>query len=59
MTEKIDYSKLADRVVEQAFDQAGFHLNDAQLKKLLQNKFDRAKAMIDARKNSPAFHIDY
>ena len=59
MTEKIDYSKLADRVVEQAVESAGFHLNDAQVKKLVQNKIDRAKAMIDARKNSPAFHIDY
>jgi hypothetical protein len=29
------------------------------VRKLVQNKIDRAKAMIDARKNSPAFHIDY
>jgi hypothetical protein len=59
LTEKIDYSKLADRVVEQAVESAGFHLNDTQVRKLVQNKIDRAKAMIDARKNSPAFHIDY
>ena len=59
MTEKIDYSKLADRVVEQAVESAGFHLSETQMKKLLQNKFDRARAMVDARKNLPAFHIDY
>jgi hypothetical protein len=59
LTEKIDYTKIADRVVEQAVESAGFHLNDAQVRKLVQNKIDRAKAMIDARKNSPAFHIDY
>jgi hypothetical protein len=59
LTEKIDYSKIADRIVEQAVESAGFHLNEAQLKKLVQNKIDRARAMVDARKNSPAFHIDY
>ena len=59
MTEKIDYSKIADRIVEQAVESAGFHLNEAQVKKLVQNKIDRARAMVDARKNIPAFHIDY
>jgi hypothetical protein len=59
LTEKIDYTKIADRVVEQVVESAGFHLNEAQMKKLVQNKIDRARAMVDARKNNPAFHIDY
>lgn len=59
MTEKIDYSKLADRVVEQVIESSGYHLNETQMKRLLQDKMDRARAMVDARKNIPAFHIDY
>lgn len=59
LTEKETFSKIADRVVMQVIENMGFELDEAQMKRLLQNKADRAQAMIDARKNVPAFHIDY
>ena len=59
MTEKETFSKIADRVVEQVIESSGYHLDEAQMKRLLQGKMDRARAMVEARKNIPAFHIDY
>jgi hypothetical protein len=59
LTEKIDYSKLADRVVMQAIEHTGFDLNEAQVQRLIQNKMIRAQEMIEARKNFPEFHTDY
>ncbi len=59
MTEKKDFSNIADRVVMQVIENMGFELDEAQMKRLLQNKADRARDMIEARKNIPAFHIDY
>ena len=38
--EQIDYTKLNERVVEQAYEAV---LNKEQLQKLIQDKFDRAK----------------
>ena len=45
----IDYSKLNDQIVKQAWDQTTMFLNEAQVKKLFQNKIDRAAAMIRAQ----------
>ena len=45
----IDYSKLNDRVVKQAYDVAGAVLTEDQKKQLFQNKIDRAAAMIRAQ----------
>ena len=45
----IDYSKLNDRVVKQAWDHTTAFLNEAQVKKLFQNKIDRAAAMLRAQ----------
>jgi isopenicillin N synthase-like dioxygenase len=47
----IDYTKLNDRIVEQAVtaSKTFFALNEEQKKRLFQNKFDRAQAMIDSR----------
>ena len=45
----IDYTKLNDRVVRQAWDHTTMFLNEAQVKKLFQNKIDRAAAMIRAQ----------
>lgn len=39
----IDYTKLNDRIVKQAYSYA---LSDEQKQKLIQNKIERAKAMI-------------
>ena len=45
----IDYSKLNDRIVKQAYDVTTAFLTEAQVKKLFQNKIDRAAAMIRAQ----------
>jgi hypothetical protein len=42
----IDYTKLNDRIVNQAYDVSSAFLTEAQKKKLFQNKIDRAAAMI-------------
>ncbi len=45
----IDYTKLNDRVVQQAWDSSSAFLTESQVKKLFQNKIDRAAAMIRAQ----------
>jgi hypothetical protein len=45
----IDYTKLNDRIVKQAYDVSSAFLNEAQIRKLFQNKIDRAAAMIRAQ----------
>ena len=45
----IDYTKLNDRIVKQAYDVSSAFLTEAQKKKLFQNKIDRAAAMIRAQ----------
>ena len=48
----IDYTKLNDRIVKQAYDVSSAFLTETQVKKLFQNKIDRAAAMIQARDQS-------
>ena len=45
----INYEKLNDKVVKQAYDVSSAFLNEAQVRKLFQNKIDRAAAMIRAQ----------
>jgi len=45
----IDYTKLNDQIVKQAWDHTTMFLNEAQVQKLFQNKIDRAAAMIRAQ----------
>jgi hypothetical protein len=45
----IDYTKLNDRIVKQAWDATSAFLTEAQKKKLFQNKIDRAAVMLKAR----------
>ena len=45
----IDYIKLNDPVVEQAYDVSTAFLTEAQRQRLFQNKIDRASAMIRAQ----------
>jgi hypothetical protein len=47
----IDYSKLNDRIVEQAKEaaKAYFTLSEDQKAELFQNKIERAKAMLKSR----------
>ena len=45
----IDYTKLNDQIVRQAYDHTWFFLTEAQKQRLFQNKIDRAAAMIRAQ----------
>ena len=45
----IDYTKLNDQVVKQAYDASSAFLTEAQRQRLFQNKIDRAAAMIRAQ----------
>ena len=50
-TQDIDYTKLNKRIVEQAYVSA-YTLNDEQTRKLIQDKFERAKTLREALRNS-------
>ena len=45
----IDYTKLNDQIVQQAFNSTSAFLTEEQVKQLFQNKIDRAAAMIRAQ----------
>jgi len=45
----IDYTKLNDQIVKQAWNTSRAFLTDAQKQKLFQNKIDRAAIMLKAR----------
>ena len=53
--EKIDYEKLNERVVEQAYEAV---LNKEQLQKLIQDKFERAKVYHQALAKAPTFSVN-
>ena len=55
--EQIDYTKVKEKIVEQAYDSA-FHMTEEQTRKLIQDKFDRAEAMYRAMKALPTWHTD-
>jgi hypothetical protein len=55
----IDYTKLNDRIVQQAWDYRTAFLTDKQVKKLFQNKIDRAAAMIKSQKEFEKFNTEY
>jgi hypothetical protein len=45
----IDYTKLNDQIVQQAFNATSAFLTEEQVKRLFQNKIDRAAAMLRAQ----------
>jgi len=53
--EKIDYTKLNERVVEQAYEAV---LTKEQLQKLIQDKFDRAKVYHESLAKLPSFSVN-
>ena len=55
--ELIDYRKINDKIVEQAYASAQV-LNEEQKRKLIQDKFERAAAHYYALKASPLWHTD-
>jgi hypothetical protein len=55
---QIDYTKLNDRIVKQAFDATSAFLTEAQKQKLFQNKIDRARQMIESRDTIVYYQIE-
>ena len=53
--EQIDYTKLNERVVEQAYEAV---LNKEQLQKLIQDKFERARQYHELLAKSPTFSVN-
>jgi len=45
----IDYGKLNDQIVRQAYDASSAFLTEAQRQRLFQNKIERARQMLEAR----------
>jgi hypothetical protein len=56
--EKIDYTKLNERVVEQAYETAFGEITKEQLQKLIQDKFDRAKVYHRSLAKLPTFSVN-
>jgi hypothetical protein len=57
--EKIDYEKLNERIVEQAYETAfGNTLTKEQLQKLIQDKLDRARQYSESLAKSPTFSVN-
>ncbi len=54
---EIDYSKVNRKIVEQAYVSA-YTLNDEQTRKLIQDKFERARAYRKAQETCPLWHTD-
>ncbi len=57
-TKEIDYTKLNKKIVEQAYVSA-YTLSDEQTRKLIQDKFERARTLSEAlKKSSLLWHTD-
>lgn len=53
-----NYKNLNDRIVKQAYEVSNLILTDEMKVRLFQNKIDRARVELEARKLSPAFYQD-
>ena len=56
--EKIDHTKLTERVVEQAYETAFGEITKEQLQKLIQDKFERARVYHQALAKAPTFSVN-
>jgi len=56
--EKIDYEKLNERIVEQAYETAFGEMTKEQLQKLIQDKFERARKYHEALAKAPTFSVN-
>jgi hypothetical protein len=57
--EKIDYTKLNERIVEQAYEAVlGHELSKEQLQKLIQGKFERARQYHESLAKAPTFSVN-
>jgi hypothetical protein len=56
---KIDYTKLNERIVEQAYEAAlSNSITKEQLQKLIQDKFERARQYHEALAKLPTFSVN-
>ena len=53
--EKINYEKLNERIVEQAYEAV---LSKEQLQKLIQDKFERARQYSESLAKAPTFSVN-
>jgi hypothetical protein len=53
-----DYKNLNDRIVKQAYEVSNLVLTNDMKIRLFQNKIDRARAELEARKLSTVFYSD-
>mgnify|MGYP000901316046 CR=1 FL=1 len=53
--EQIDYTKLNERVIEQAYEAV---LTKEQLQKLIQDKFERARMYHESLAKAPTFSVN-
>ena len=54
----INYEKLNERIVEQAYETAFGEISKEQLQKLIQDKFERARIYREALEKSPKFSVN-
>jgi hypothetical protein len=55
---QIDYKKLNERIVEQAYETAFGEMSKEQLQKLIQDKFERARKHHEALAKLPTFSVN-
>ena len=56
---KIDYTKLNERIVEQAYESVfGAEMTKEQFQKLIQDKFERARQYHEALAKAPTFSVN-
>ena len=57
--EKIDYTKLNERIVEQAYEAVfGAEMTKEQFQKLIQDKFERARKYSESLNTCPTFSVN-
>jgi len=54
----INYEKLNERIVEQAYETAFGEISKEQLQKLIQDKFERARVYHEALAKAPTFSVN-
>lgn len=55
---EIDYKKLNERIVEQAYETAFGEITQEQLQKLIQDKFERARIYHESLAKLPTFSVN-
>ena len=58
LTQEIDYSKLNEQIVRQAYKAAGVEMTPEQLQDLINKKFERARLYSEAAAKAPTFSVN-